>query len=272
MKKRMMSLLCIFVFCLSMFSISAMAESIPLESEDVVQSELDARIEQDTAFRNQIVQLYKDKEYDEAINQAEAFLEDNPDSPVAEKFVKTCIYSYVGKAKLLRDSRQREAALELLDTCIERYEDSVDIQYAIDARTALKKLIKDETPANGHVFHNTTVVRGGYGTLKVKSGSYPVLVKVEVASGAHKGEYINLFVRAKSTASVHIQPGKYLVKYCVGETWYGPGEWFGSEMERYQCDTTLEFAKLPYYSTWELTLYSVVDGNLSTYPISADDF
>ena len=122
------------------------------------------------------------------------------------------------------------------------------------------------------MFHNTSVVRGGYGTLKVKSGSYPVLVKVEVASGAHKGEYINLFVRAKSTASVHIQPGTYLVKYCVGETWYGPGEWFGSEMERYQCDTTLEFSKLPYYSTWELTLYSVVDGNLSTYPISAEDF
>ena len=255
MKNRIISLLCIFVFCLSAFSIPAMAEAIPAESEDVVQSELDARIEQDTAYRNEIVQLYKNKEYDEAIDQA-----------------KTCIYSYVGKAKLLRDSHQREAALELLDTCIERYEDSVDIQYAIDAKAALNKLIKDETPANGHVFHNTSVVRGGYGTLKVKSGSYPVLVKVEVASGAHKGEYINLFVRAKSTASVHIQPGTYLVKYCVGETWYGPGEWFGSEMERYQCDTTLEFSKLPYYSTWELTLYSVVDGNLSTYPISAEDF
>ena len=101
MKNRIISLLCIFVFCLSAFSIPAMAEAIPAESEDVVQSELDARIEQDTAYRNEIVQLYKNKEYDEAIDQAEAFLADNPDSPVAEKFVKTCIYSYVGKAKLL---------------------------------------------------------------------------------------------------------------------------------------------------------------------------
>ena len=269
MYKRFLAFLCIFALCLSFCVISAFAEA---EEPQTEMDEYEAIVAHDTEIRNEIVQLYKDKQYDEAIEQAEAFLDENPESPIAEKFRKTCIYSYVGKAKQLRDSRHREEALELLDTCIDLYEDATDIQYAKDAKSDLKKLIKDETPKNGQVFHNTNVVRGGYGTLKVESGDTPVLVKVEVASGSHKGEYINLFVRKNSTASVHIQPGTYNVKYCVGDTWYGPGEWFGSEMERYQCDTTLEFAKLPYYTTWTLTLYSVADGNLTTFPISSDDW
>ena len=269
MNKRILAFLCIFALCLSFCVISASAEA---EEPQTEMDEYEAIVEHDTEIRNEIIQLYKAKQYDEAIEQCEAFLDENPESPIAEKFRKTCIYSYVGKANQLRDSRHREAALELLDTCIDLYEDAADIQYAVDARKALKKLIIDETPKNGQVFHNTNVVRGGYGTLKIKSGDSPVLVKVEVLSGSHAGEYINVFVRKNSTASVHIQPGTYLVKYCVGDTWYGPGEWFGSEMQRYLCDDTLEFAKLPYYSTWTLTLYTVENGNLTTTPISSDEW
>ena len=260
MFRKTLSLLCIFLFLISCIGVFALAEG----------SEPEARIARDNEVRIGIVELYRAKKYDEAIVQVEEFLADNPDSPIADKFLKTCIYSYVGKALQLRDSHHREQALKLLDECIDRYQEAPDIQHAIDARNNLRTLIRKETPANGQVFHNNSVVRGGSGTLTINSGDYPLLVKVE--STSNKANYINIYVRAKSHATVHIQPGSYIVKYCVGETWYGNGEWFGSDMARYKCDTVLDFANYPYYSTYTLTLYSVIGGNLSSTPLSASDF
>ena len=267
MKKTVIAFLLALCLCFSLSSMSiAWAETAAeTEMEDEV-------LQQHQMIRDGIKVLVKEKKYDEAIASAEIFLADYPDSPIRAKMEKTCIQAYVGKAQGMIDSKQREDAQYLLENCIDQYQDSEYVEIAETALKSLKDLLKAELPKSGAVFHDRTAVHGGYGKLIINNSGKRTLVKIEKASGKDKGSYITMFVRSDGKAEVNIQPGEYLLKYAMGTTWYSTKEWFGSETEYYQADTVLEFAKLPYYSTYTVTLEKVVGGNLATYSIDPSDF
>lgn len=267
MKKKLIAILLLFSICLAGIQMPALAAdsatTAPAE-EEPLSEELQQYVADLKARRDE-------KEYDAVIEDAEAFLRKNPDSPAYSKVEKICIQCYIRKGRDLINDNQREAAWNLFEEALAIYEDSPyvgEIQKDFDK---LKKLLKDELPKSGQVFHNRDTVHGGAGKLVINNSGKRMLVKIEKASGSNKGDYITVFVRSDGKASVNIQPGNYTLKYARGDTWYGTKEWFGSETEYYVADTTLEFAQWPYYSTWTWTL-GVTNGNLSTTAIDADDF
>ncbi|MBQ3802467.1 MAG: tetratricopeptide repeat protein [Oscillospiraceae bacterium] len=269
MKRKLLALLLLFTVCLGSFQITAMAADTTAATD--LEEETDPVLAEHQEFLDELKALQETKDYDAVIEQAEAFLRKNPDSPLYGPIEKVCIQSYVRKARALIDSKHREDAEELLNECADRYADSEYLYIVEKDQQALKDLLKKEIPKTGKVFHNNSTVHGGYGKLIIKNSGTKRLVKIEVASGKNKGQYISVFVRPNAKAEVNIQPGKYILKTATGKTWYSSTEWFGSEMDCEQWEGTFEFAKLPQYTTWTITC-GVSGGNMGSTPISKSDF
>ena len=85
------------------------------------------------------------------------------------------------------------------------------------------------------------------------------------------------YVRANESATVNLRDGKFTLKYATGNTWYGKGDLFGPGTQYSLADEVLSYettysGNSVYYSTYEVTLYTVLGGNLETESIDADDF
>ncbi len=263
MKKKLIALLLLFGLCLGCFQMTAFADDAA--AAEAVE-EVDPVLEEDQAFLDELKALQEAKKYDEVIEQAEDFLWDNEDSPLYGPIEKVCIQSYVRKARVLIDNKQREKAQNLLEECAEQYEDSEYLYIVEKEQQALKDLLKKEIPKTGKIFHDRSSIRGGYSKLIVKNSARKTLVKIESASGKNKGDYITMFVRSNGKGEVNLQPGKYIIKFARGDTWYSSKEMFGSDTDYFQPEGTYEF-KSGYY--WELTL----DEGTDYLPgIDADDF
>ena len=268
MKKKLIALLLLFGLCLGCFQMTAFADDAAAAAEDVEEEEVDPVLEEHQAFLDELKKLQEAKKYDEVIEKAEDFLWDNEDSPLYGPIEKVCIQSYVRKARALIESKHREKAEKLLNEAADRYEDS-DYLYIIEKdQQSLKDLLKKEIPKTGKIFHNNSTVHGGYSQLEIKNSGSKLLVKIEVASGKNKGQYITMFVRPNATAKVNIQPGKYNLKFASGKTWYSSTEWFGSEMLCEKLNKVYDF-KNGYI--WTITL-GVFDGNVGSTTINRDDF
>lgn len=266
MKKKLIALLLLFGLCLGCFQMTAFADDAAAAAEAVEDEEVDPVLEEHQAFLDELKALQEAKKYDEVIEQAEDFLSDNEDSPLYGPIEKVCIQSYVRKARVLIDNKQREKAQDLLEECADYYEDS-DYLYIVEKeQQALKDLLKKEIPKTGKIFHDRSSIRGGYSKLIVKNSARKTLVKIQSASGKNKGEYITMFLRSNGKGEVNLQPGKYYIKFARGDTWYSSKEMFGSETSYFQPEGTYEF-KPGYY--WEITL----DEGTEYLPgIDADDF
>ena len=130
---------------------------------------------------------------------------------------------------------------------------------------------KGSEPENGYKLYNE--LDSGYGELTIKGGSNPAVVKVD----SDNGYSMMFYVRANETATVNLRDGSFMLKYATGTTWYGGGDLFGPRTKYSLADEVLTYettysGNSVYYSTYEVTLYSVLGGNLETESIDADEF
>ena len=84
-------------------------------------------------------------------------------------------------------------------------------------------------------------------------------------------------MRENETVTVNVRDGLYRLKYATGKTWYSEKELFGSGTAYTKADTVVSFettysGSYVNYERNEITLYKVQNGNLTTSPISRDDF
>lgn len=101
------------------------------------------------------------------------------------------------------------------------------------------------------------------------SGYYFVkLVKTETDETV-----MTIFIHAGQTITTEVPLGSYDVKYASGESWYGYQDLFGTETRYSKANSVFNFQdKGNQISGYTITLYEVVDGNLSTSEILAADF
>ena len=180
MKKKQIALLLLFGLCLGCFRMTAFADDTAAAAEAVEKEEVDPVLEEHQAFLDELKTLQEAKKYDEVIEQAEEFLSDNEDSPLYGPIEKVCIQSYVRKARVLIDKKQREKAQNLLKECADYYADS-DYLYIVEKeQQALKDLLKKEIPKTGQIFHKNSTVYGGNSQLTIKNSGSKLLVKIEL--------------------------------------------------------------------------------------------
>ena len=263
MKRKLLALLLLFGLCVCCFPMTALAAE-PAGAESEEENVLSA----DEAAWADIKALMDAEEYDEAIDQAEAYMRSNQDSPVYDKVEKTCIQSYVRKARVLIEKKHREDAQDLLEECADRYADSEFLYIVEKDQEALKQLLKKEIPKSGQIFHKNSTVFGGNSQLTIKNSGSKLLVKIELASGKNKGEYITMFVRPNASATVKLKAGNYILKFASGDTWYSSTEWFGSDMYLEKIDKVYDFDD---WYIWTITL-GATNGNVGSTSISRDEF
>jgi hypothetical protein len=100
-------------------------------------------------------------------------------------------------------------------------------------------------------------------------GNY--LVKLEDAYDG--SDVMDIFVRGGDTVQVDVPLGTYVVKYASGDTWYGYDYLFGPDTSYSRAESTFAFSQQGYeVSGYTITLYRVVNGNLSTKTISQAEF
>lgn len=212
--------------------------------------------------------------YQEAIDYAEAYMEEKPFDEISDRMLKACVRAYV----LLSQSQEREhhceAAERTLNLCIEHYAGCDAVMEAERAQESLQKKLEMLVPRNGAVLKS--YAKGGHGELTVKNGGKAALIKLASLTDPEKN-YITMYVAANESATVHIKDGRYSVKYATGDKWYGEEELFGSGTVYTKADTTATFettysGNYVYYNTITYTLYEVSDGNMSTTEITGEDF
>lgn len=125
-------------------------------------------------------------------------------------------------------------------------------------------------PNSGTIRRHTNA--GGVAPLQIhtRSGTN-FLVKLE--NSDWRIEVLDVFVRGGETVDISVPLGNYIVKYASGNSWYGYKNYFGPDTVYSKADSTLHFTSDGnQYSGYTITLYRVVDGNLSTSQISASQF
>lgn len=113
------------------------------------------------------------------------------------------------------------------------------------------------------------------GKFTVNAGDFDACIKLE--SVKDSGKYILFYVRAGESFTVYVPDGSYVVKYTTGNYWFGVDALFGRDASFTQADDIFTFETTTsggytYYDSITITLYTVVDGNLETKDISADEF
>lgn len=84
---------------------------------------------------------------------------------------------------------------------------------------------------------------------------------------------VTLFVRGGHSAEVEVPLGTYIMKTASGKTWYGPEHLFGPETSCTKADSTFRFyADVDGYMGHQVTLYQVLNGNLSETRIPTSEF
>lgn len=120
-----------------------------------------------------------------------------------------------------------------------------------------------------------TSLVSGKGQFTVNASDFDACIKLESVKDASK--YMLFFVRAGETYTVYVPDGSYVVKYTTGEYWFGLDSLFGRNASFTQADDIFTFETTTsggyiYYDSITITLYTVVDGNLETNDIPADEF
>lgn len=173
----------------------------------------------------------------------------------------------VGLAQERFNAGDLEKAMELLDESKATY--GSDTANAAALRKELEQYLSQHRPYNGKVIHDS--VGWGYGELTIQAGSQDACVKLENVRNASK--YILVYVRANEETTVQTEDGTYILKYTTGPFWYGDGIMFGKNGGYARADDHLTFRTTStQYTSYEITLYTVLNGNMSTEDIEAEDF
>lgn len=124
-------------------------------------------------------------------------------------------------------------------------------------------------PNSGATRKNVTVPSVAPFEIKTSAGS-DYLVKLENISGVR---VIDIFVRGGDTIEVSVPLGSYILKYAVGDTWYGYEHYFGPDTNYNKVNSIFHFREEGnQIRGYTVTLYQVPSGNLSTSRIKASQF
>ena len=236
----------------------------------LVEAETAIQTLKDKAAAAEIKRLSDEKKYDEAIAYAEAYMQGRPISEVKGGVVKNCLKAYAAKANALMKKSRNEEAYNLLSGCRKTYADA-DLTEVNKSWNSLKKAIAE--PKSGQVF--SSVARGGYCTLTVKTSDFPAFVKI--VNTKDPKSTLSFYVRANSKSTVTVKNGTYQIRFATGDKWFGTNELFGSGTRYKVFDDTFSFStkksgRYINYTTWDITLYSVPGGTGTTTTIPADQF
>jgi hypothetical protein len=84
---------------------------------------------------------------------------------------------------------------------------------------------------------------------------------------------VSVFVHAGSKVEVDVPLGDYVLKYAMGDKWYGETHLFGPSTSYGKANTTLNFRIVGnHYAGHSIRLQKSIDGNLRTESISPGDF
>ena len=84
---------------------------------------------------------------------------------------------------------------------------------------------------------------------------------------------VSIFVRAGSTVTIDVPLGNYVLKYAMGDKWYGETHLFGPSTSYGKANTTLSFGiEVNRYTGHSIRLQKSVGGNLRTLSLSPEEF
>lgn len=137
-----------------------------------------------------------------------------------------------------------------------------NVTAALSARRPLNTVLK-------------TALVSGNGKLTVNAGDFDACIKLESTKDPSK--YMLFYVRANETSTIYVPDGSYVIKYTTGTHWFGLDAMFGRDASFTKADDIFTFETTTsggynYYDSITITLYTVVDGNLQTQDIPADEF
>lgn len=122
----------------------------------------------------------------------------------------------------------------------------------------------------------------GLGSLTIINGNdEDAVVKIVSVSSPisnNKGPYSEIYVCAQKNATIyHIAPGRYRLKFSSGSDWDTQHNQFRSDRHNSVLDKLMSFDEVTdqtgiHYSAQQVTLHSVVNGNIHSTNISDDDF
>lgn len=217
------------------------------------------------------LQMQEEKNYPEAMEIYHSILKEYPNSTSVQD-------SKVGVMDCAAALAQTEISAGNLETAMEMLTEVSDLCAHTDSYTkaydTLLQRLKQLRPVNGKTFKNT--IDWGWGEFTVSAESdRDAFVKLVSVSDPNK--YVTFYVQAGNTATVKVKDGSYIVKYTTGDHWYGQDSMFGKDASFTKADDTFTFSTTTsgsyvYYSSISITLYTVVGGDLSTSPITADSF
>jgi serine/threonine protein kinase len=222
----------------------------------------------------EIKRLYSNTDYEGTIALAEEYYSGRDLKTVPDEFFDYVVWAYAQRSQQYEYDNQYEKALKLMEKCVSLYSQTAFGNKAQEALDRLNAKIDAREPSNGQIIQAT--VNSGYCKLTIKNGADSALVKL-VSIDEPERYYLEIYVRENETASVNVRDGNYYLKYATGERWYGNNELFGSKTSYTKADTIVSFTtsysgSYVNYNEQEITLYKVANGNLTTTPISEDDF
>jgi hypothetical protein len=107
-------------------------------------------------------------------------------------------------------------------------------------------------------------------TVQTQSGNNYFLKVVDAVSGQ---DVLALYIQGGRTARVGLSSGNYIIKYAAGKTWYGIQHYFGPQTGYSKAGKVFDFLDTAYETSgYELTLYAVVGGNMTTQRLTKDQF
>ena len=125
-------------------------------------------------------------------------------------------------------------------------------------------------PMNGSVTSYTQNERIAPFKVRTSVGSNYWLKLVDVSTNK---DVLCFFVLGGTVVEIDVPLGSYVLKYATGDKWYGEKHLFGPYTLYNKADSTLNFKINGNHITGHtVTLYKVLNGNLLTEPISADQF
>ena len=145
---------------------------------------------------------------------------------------------------------------------------------AVETKPGSEKNILDLTPLNpplhGSIKTNINSEIIAPFEIKTDSAKY-YLVKLEDTDDNSK--YFIIFIYGGRTVHVNVPLGKYVMKYCNGNKWYGYKELFGPAGSYNKSTDLFNFDRSNNRANgYTITLYAVTSGNLKTRPINRKDF
>lgn len=153
---------------------------------------------------------------------------------------------------------------------ISRYTPAPVVLSPAPTRVVMPSYPEQPIPASGAVRTWTTAERIAPFEIKAAKGQHHLMKLVNALT---EDPVMTIFVRSGTTVEIKVPLGIYEVRYASGEIWYGYEYLFGPETSYSKADKTFSF-KIDgdQISGFSITLYKVVNGNLSTSPIRPMDF